>query len=154
MPYLIDGHNLIGALPDIRLDQEDDEVRLIERLRTFCRSTRKQAEVYFDRAAPGGAGRFRHGAVTAVFVPPGSTADAAIARRLSQLGRTAPNWIVVSSDRAVQADARAARARVVSSQVFAGELAAANSPTPGGEITLDDDEVDEWLRLFGEDAES
>jgi predicted RNA-binding protein with PIN domain len=153
MPYLIDGHNLIGALPDIRLDEEDDETRLIERLAAFCRKKQKQVEVYFDKAAPGRAGKFRLGAVTAIFVTSGSTADAAIARRLDQLGRTARNWIVVTSDNAVQSAARSARARIVSAQAFSVELDAVDSRDPGEEIKFEDDEVDAWLRLFGEDPE-
>ena len=151
MPYLIDGHNLIGKLPDIHLDQADDEERLIERLSAFCRSSRKQVEVYFDRAAPGRAGRFRYGAVTAVFVPAGGTADAAIARRLDQLERTAGSWTVVSSDNAVQAHARAARARVMPSEQFAGLLRGGKSdPGPDREFEIAEEDLEDWLRLFGE----
>ena len=35
MSLIIDGHNLIGILPDIQLDQPDDERRLLERLRAY-----------------------------------------------------------------------------------------------------------------------
>ncbi len=35
MSLIIDGHNLIGILPDIQLDQPDDEPRLLERLRAY-----------------------------------------------------------------------------------------------------------------------
>ena len=31
MSLIIDGHNLIGILPDIHLDQPDDEIRLERR---------------------------------------------------------------------------------------------------------------------------
>lgn len=152
MPYLIDGHNLIGALPDLHLDEADDEDRLIERLRAYCVRVRKQAEVYFDQAAPGRAGRFRYGPVTAVFVAAGGTADAAIRRRLGQLGPAAANWTVVSADNAVQADARSARARVLPSGEFAGQLRDAGSdPRSDMDRKMDMDELDEWLRLFGEE---
>jgi hypothetical protein len=36
MPFLIDGHNLIGALPDLDLDDPDDEARLVERLQRLA----------------------------------------------------------------------------------------------------------------------
>ena len=151
MPYLIDGHNLIGKLPDIHLDQADDEERLIERLAAFCRTARKQVEVYFDQAAPGQAGRFRHGPVTAVFISAGGTADAAIARRVQGLGRAAQNWTVVSSDNAVQASARAGRARVMPSEQFAGLLRSGPSGSGSTRDTkLGEDELAEWLRIFGE----
>jgi predicted RNA-binding protein with PIN domain len=150
MPFLIDGHNLIGALPDLHLDEADDEVRLIERLRAYCISERKQAEVYFDRAAPGRAGRYRYGPVTAVFITAGSTADTAIRRRLGQLGRAAANWTVVSTDNAVQADARSARARVMPSGEFAGLLRETGSdPRPDRDAQMGKGELEEWLRLFG-----
>lgn len=35
MSYIIDGHNLIGVLPDIHLNQPDDEQRLLARLRGY-----------------------------------------------------------------------------------------------------------------------
>ena len=35
MPILIDGHNLIAKLPDLRLDDPDDEAKLVARLRAY-----------------------------------------------------------------------------------------------------------------------
>jgi S-adenosylhomocysteine hydrolase len=32
MPYMIDGHNLIGKLPDISLDDPNDEALLVQKL--------------------------------------------------------------------------------------------------------------------------
>ena len=52
MPYLIDGHNLIGKLGDIQLHALDDERALIELLKTFCRQNSKNVEVFFDNAPP------------------------------------------------------------------------------------------------------
>ncbi|MBL7161754.1 MAG: hypothetical protein ISS57_04045, partial [Anaerolineales bacterium] len=80
----------------------------------------------------------------------------AIQARLDKLGRGASTWIVVSSDRQVQAAARAVHARVIKSEDFAAELAAQNIEQFSGietsaEINISPDEVDEWLRLFGRD---
>ncbi len=47
MPLLIDGHNLIGRLPDLRLDDPDDEAKLVARLRTYCARTRKRITAVF-----------------------------------------------------------------------------------------------------------
>ncbi|HUF36959.1 MAG TPA: NYN domain-containing protein [Anaerolineales bacterium] len=152
MPYIVDGHNLIGRLPDIHLSEIDDEDRLIERVAAFCRVERKRAEIFFDRAAPGRSGRFRQGPVTSVFVPSGETADAAIARRLDQLKKDARNWTVVSSDAAVQASARNAGAQVLPSENFAGRLNTPGSASgPEKESNLAEGELEEWLRLFGEE---
>src|SRR4026207_107874 len=98
MPYLIDGHNLIPKL-GLRLDSMDDEMELIPFLQEFCRRERKQVDVYFDGAPPAQAGTRKLGAVTAHFVRLGTTADDAIRTRLKTLGKSAKNWVVVSSDR-------------------------------------------------------
>ena len=126
MPYLIDGHNLIASLPDIQLDDPDDEVRLIERLSKFCARVGKEATVYFDRSALGLQDPIRLGSVTARFVIEPQTADQAIASHLRHLGGEAGNWSVVSSDHAVQRAAKHAGARVLNSKEFSYLL----NPTP------------------------
>ena len=149
MPYLIDGHNLIPKL-GLRLDSIDDETELIAILQEFCRLEQRQVEVFFDGAPTGRAGSRKQGAVTAHFVRLGSTADAAIGSRLKKLGKSARNWTVVSSDRQVQANARAAHAEVTSSDSFAGMLKQArrSAPKPDSDRKVPPQEVDEWLKLF------
>lgn len=152
MPYLIDGHNLIPRL-GLSLRAADDELQLIARLQAFCRVRRKQVEVYFDGAPPGQAGTRTVGPVTAHFVRQGSTADEAIRRRLHRLGRAARNWIVVSSDHAVQAAARAVGAQALESEAFAAQVieAAREAPaTATGNGKLSAEEVEAWLKVFRE----
>jgi len=149
MPYLIDGHNLIPKL-GLRLDSVDDEMELISLLQEFCRLERRQVEVFFDGAPFSQAGSRKLGLVTAYFVRQGTTADDAIRDRLKKLGRSAKNWTVVSSDRQVQANARAAHAEVTSSDSFAGMLKHArnSAPKPGSDGKVSAEEVEEWLKLF------
>ena len=151
MPYLIDGHNLIPKL-GLRLDSIDDETELINTLQEFCRLERRQVEVFFDGAPAAQAGTRKQGAVTAHFVRLGDTADNAIRSRLKKLGRSAKNWIVVSSDRQVQAEAHAAHAEVVSSDAFAALVKHArdSAPKPNAERKLSPKEVDDWLKFFEE----
>ena len=151
MPYLIDGHNLIPKL-GLRLDSIDDEMELIAILQEFSRMEHRQLEVFFDGAPIHQAGTRKLGSVTAHFVRLGNTADDAIRNRLKQLGKSAKNWSVVSSDRQVQAEAAAARAEVISSDSFAGMLKQAHqsAPKPGNERKLSPQEVADWLRLFEE----
>jgi predicted RNA-binding protein with PIN domain len=150
VPYLIDGHNLIPKL-GLRLDSIDDEMELIAILQEFCRIERRQVEVYFDGAPTPQAGTRKLGAVSAHFVRLGATADSAIRSRLKKLGRSAKNWIVVSSDRQVQAEARAAHAEVLSSESFAKVLEQARNSAPKStdEHKLSQKELDDWLKLFG-----
>jgi predicted RNA-binding protein with PIN domain len=152
MPYLIDGHNLIPRVPGLSLAAIDDEDQLLALMGKFCLQQNTRAEVFFDKAPPGHIGRRSHGRVTAVFVREGSTADAAIERRLLRLKGDAPNWKVVSSDREVQRAAHRARAKVIPADEFARELVAGSTT---GAVEGNDEkpapvpeETEEWLEIF------
>jgi len=149
VPYLIDGHNLIPKL-GLRLDALDDELELAAILQEFARLNRRTVEVYFDGAPAGHAGTRNLGTVRAHFVRLGQSADDAIRARLQKMGRSAKEWVVVSSDREVQDAARAAQAQALTSEEFAkllkplGEIA----PKTGDDKVLSKNEVEEWMRLF------
>ncbi len=150
MPYLVDGHNLIPKV-GLRLDAPDDELELVALLQEFCRLHRKQVEVYFDGAPAAQAGTRSLGTVKATFVHAGTTADAAIARRLRSLGAAARNWTVVSSDHQVQAAARAVHAEALPSEAFARmlqQIPRTETPASLRDRSLSPAEVDEWLNLF------
>jgi predicted RNA-binding protein with PIN domain len=151
MAYLIDGHNLIPKVPGISLQDIDDELKLIEWLQRFSRLRRKQVEVYFDLAPAGFSSQRSYGQVKAHFVRQGTTADQAIQARLTRMGKAARNIIVVSSDRQVQASARAAQAHFISSEAFAFELLnlpEEKSNRPQEEPSLTEQEVADWEELF------
>lgn len=150
MPYLIDGHNLVPKM-GLRLDAPDDEMQLLALIQDFMRLKRRDAHLYFDGAPAGHAGSKRYGAVQVHFVPAESTADAAIKLHIRRLGAAARNWTVVTSDRAIQVEARSAHARVMSSEEFASELRNTGE-SPAGRASQrppSESEVEEWLRLFG-----
>jgi uncharacterized protein len=151
MVILIDGHNLIPHVPGMSLTDPDDEDRLVQVLQEYCRARRRSVEVYFDRAPINQAGGRRFGQVKAVFVRDGITADEAIMARLSTLGRKARNAQVVSSDRQVQQAARAAHARVISSQEFSVDLQSLMTEEPSLDPRnrlLSEDELTAWEALF------
>lgn len=151
MPYLIDGHNLIPKV-GLRLDSPDDEMQLIAILQEFARLSRREVQVYFDGAPAGQARSKRFGAVTAHFVRSGSSADAAIKAQIRRLGRAARNWTVITSDRVIQAEARAAHANVIPSDEFAWQLNRLRraAERPAGEAEISAEEITEWLNLFGD----
>jgi predicted RNA-binding protein with PIN domain len=156
MPYLIDGHNLIPHLPGLDLETPDDEQQLIELLQEFCRLARKEVEVFFDNAPPGQPSARSFGSVVARFVRAGATADQAIQRRLERLGRAARNYLVVSSDRQVQAAARSFHAQVITAEDFALQIQrtlaeAEKTASLSDAVPLSQEELQDWLRLFGED---
>jgi hypothetical protein len=153
MPYLIDGHNLIPKI-GLRLDSFDDETELAHRLNEFCRLSRKTGlEIYFDNAPAGQPETRRYGQITAHFVRRPLIADEAIRLRLKKLGKAAKNWSVISSDHRVQAEARAAGAKVISSDEFAAtviDTLRVGPPASEHKSILTEREVEEWERLFSE----
>ena len=152
MPYLIDGHNLIPKL-GLRLDSPDDEMDLAAILQEFARLKRQQVEVYFDGAPIGHAGTRNLGTIRAHFIRLGQTADNAMRARLNKMGKSAKNWIVVSSDREVQSAARVNQAQYISSDEFVKILRETHSSA--SKVTTTDkkisaQEVEDWLKLFND----
>lgn len=151
MPYLIDGHNVVAALPDLELDDPDDEAKLVLKLRSWAGRTGRKAVVVFDGGLPGGLSRtLSGGGLKVIFAArKHSTADRIIQARLRRM-RDAGNWTVVSSDREVLASAHAAGARVLTSQEFVGEMAPPRRVEPEKPQAPSSEEVEAWLEVFGE----
>jgi len=157
MPYIIDGHNLIGQMPELSLAEIEDEQQLIEILKEFCLREQRSAEVFFDNAPPGVPRTRNYGRLSAFFSRAGKSADQAIAERLHRLGKEARNWTVVSSDRQVQAMAKAMRAKVLSASEFARQLRHTTS-RPKTQIhdktepsDVNSEELNYWLKVFKND---
>ena len=150
MKFLIDGHNLIGQMPDIRLDDPDDEARLVQHLRHFARSGRHQITVIFDAGSPGETGNLSRGPVKVVFAPTGSSADRLIIRRLPRI-RDRQSWLIVTSDRQILSAASERHLRTERSEDFAARLRAHPAESDAAdprEPHLSEGEIEMWLRHF------
>ena len=157
MPYIIDGHNLVAALPSLDLSDLDDERKLVEMLQSFCSRTNRRATVYFDRGSPGREPRIKSGRVDVRFVRLPRTADDAIREHLRKLDKEAPNWTVVSSDREVCSAAHHSGASVFDSVAFAQTISSEVSPFTENEKPqqpLSDKDITDWEKLFNEGGES
>jgi predicted RNA-binding protein with PIN domain len=151
MPYLIDGHNLIGCLPDIHLDDPEDEVLLIRKLSDYFKRKGISGTVYFDKRGPGMERERSYGRVKVEFATSPNTADSAIRRRLRQHKKSASNYIVVSSDHQVQESARRAGARIMDSSEFAHQLGGSPPNSEENEkphAPLSPQDVKQWQNLF------
>lgn len=149
MPYLIDGHNLIGRMPDLELADPEDERKLIARLRAYLGRVHKQAMVIFDKGLPGGAAQWSDHILEVRFAAAPKTADELIIDRVRR-SRNPRGLTVVTSDAAVAQAVRQAGAQVRDARVFARALA---TPPPGAsakETGLSATEVAEWEQLFGD----
>jgi hypothetical protein len=149
MLFLIDGHNLIGQTPGLRLDDPDDEQKLVELLRAHLVHLNKKGVVFFDRGEPGGATKWSNNVLQVRFARPPKTADAMILERLRQ-ERDPRGVIVVTSDQAVKRAAQRTGANVKSSRQFAQEMRTPSARPKQKESGLSTTEVEAWEKEFME----
>ena len=123
MHYLIDGHNLIAKIPDIDLNDPNDEIELILRLKSWAAASRKRkVTVYFDGGLPGGVEqRLSTSDIKVIFAPEGKTADSFIIKRIRKLQNPA-EYTLVTSDQQIIADAEKRRLPYVRSEKFAAKM--------------------------------
>lgn len=151
MPFLIDGHNLIGQIPSLSLTDPHDEAKLVERLKKYMARHGKRCTVVFDAGLPGGPSRdLSTASVRVIFAHGGTSADAIIHERIREI-KDPGGWTIISADREIVNAARRYRIRVVSPAEFARSLDGPAMPQadddPNPRLTAA--EVDEWLRMFG-----
>lgn len=154
MAYLIDGHNLIGQLPDLSLTDPNDEALLVQKLLSFVARTKAHCVVVFDAGLPGGTSKMSTRHVKVVFAPSRSSADRVLMERIRQ-EKQPQDWTVVSNDNEVLAEGRRRRMQTMTAAQFAGSLRRPAPATPPGRdeavhVQVSAAEVEEWLRIFGE----
>ena len=155
MHWLIDGHNLIGHMPNLQLSDPPDKQKLVEQLRRFRAKTGHRLTVIFDSGGGFRLGQTKkQGGIAVQFAGTGKTADQLLVRRLRRL-KNPQATTVVTSDRAVQQAAQRAGVRVLESGPFARKLTASppSSVSDQGaeaDVRLSPEEVDEWLSLFNQ----
>ncbi len=152
MALLIDGHNLIGAgvFDDIALSDEDDEAKLVARLKVWRSRYRGNITVIFDRGVPGGRDRTLSGAgVEVVFASDPAEADDLIRRRLR---RSPHNLELVSNDAKLVAAALSYGVSTVSGAEFVERFTFADAEVEErgteADVALSEDEVNAWMEQF------
>jgi len=161
MPLLIDGHNLIGQSPDLKLSDPNDEAKLIRRLKQYAARTEKQITVIFDHGrhvdfAQLWDSQEQHGSVVARWAQVGRQADDVI-RDIVGTTKDRRGLTVVTSDGAVASFVRACGVRVLSSSEFHKEMQHALGQQFQPEAKparTSTSEVDEWLKVFKEPTRS
>ncbi|NOR15036.1 MAG: hypothetical protein GQ544_04980 [Candidatus Aminicenantes bacterium] len=126
MPYLIDGNNLIGHMPDLNLKNRVDRYRLLSRLLNFQRVKNTRVILVFDgppddNFAPE---KFQGIPFSVRFPTIDENADMVIQDIISQ-ETDRRQFFVVSSDREIQRYAHASGAKSVKCEQFLRELKAA-----------------------------
>jgi predicted RNA-binding protein with PIN domain len=158
MPILIDGHNLIGQLPQINLSDPDDEAQLVMLLRRYAtRRKGRKVVVVFDGGVYGHPDNLNGYGIETHFAKSPSDADTMLIKRIRAIKRR-DEWQVVTSDRAVAGEAEARGIPVVSSQLFAKRLMALHQPnasvqTKRNDRPLSKEEIAMWMEIFGIDED-
>jgi uncharacterized protein len=116
---LVDGHNLIGQLQDLSLEDPQDEAKLTMAVKRYCMRARMKATIIFDNGMPGGVSKqLSNSDVTVIFAPSGTSADSLLMRRAREIGNL-KNMIMVTSDRRIARLAFAYGIETMASEEFA-----------------------------------
>lgn len=156
MPLLIDGHNLIGKMPDMKLSDPDDEDKLIARLKKYVARTKKRVTVVFDPPKQSEwfawtDDRYEQPNLEIIFVTMGRKADDKIRERITQT-KDKQGLVLVTSDSAVVNFARQCGVKNVrSSESFAEELREMlKPPAPSEKPGITQADLEEWQKVFPE----
>jgi predicted RNA-binding protein with PIN domain len=150
MAWIIDGHNLIGTLPDVDLADPDDEAELLARLRTYRSQTGESLIVFFDSGdLPSRFGSPSSAGVLVKFAAPGQTADDAIVDYL-RARREPGQYAVVTNDHELQWRAKNAGASVIAASEFATRLAPRPHRVPRPEEKEPDPHDPTYADLYAE----
>jgi hypothetical protein len=147
MPFIIDGHNLIGQMPGLSLADPDDEQKLVMLLRGYLLRARKKGTVVFDRGQPTGQGSLSNSTLTVRFARPPRTADEVIVE-LVRADRNPRGLTVITSDARLQAAVRERGATVREAASFARAMSATPARPSQKEQGLTSAEVEVWEQEF------
>jgi predicted RNA-binding protein with PIN domain len=155
MPYLIDGNNLIGNMPDLSLRNRVDRYRLLMRLLNFQQFKNTRIILVFDGPPDDNFSSEKfQGIPFSVRTPPiGENADMVIQDIISQ-ETDLRQFFVVSSDREIQRYARASGAKSLKCEEFMRELKAARREhRESAEMEKQEEfpsplEVKHWAEIF------
>lgn len=157
MQYLIDGHNLIGKMPDIDLSDPDDEIQLILRLRSWTAvSAKRKVTVYFDGGIPGGKDvNLSSSQVKVIFANQGRIADSYLIAHLNRV-KNPSEYQLITSDQEIIKAATKRKINHMRSEKFVEYMDEQwQDYLPQPTITDDNDrelseiEINEWLNIFG-----
>lgn len=160
MPYLIDGNNLIGHMPNLELDDPGSKRRLVEQLAIFQAAKKTKVILVFDGPMdPDLFGdQVRKKKFTILWPNMDENADSIIkkqVRKQTDLRR----FYVVSNDREIQTFARKKRAKTIDCKEFQKRLRKAlkeyreSRSMNKTDIVLTSLELDHWMDIFGSSDE-
>ncbi len=164
MHYIIDGHNLIGKMPDISLKDPNDEIKLTMRIKSWvAESKKREVTLFFDGGLQGiTMNRMSSHNLKVLFAPSGKTADSLIISHMRKL-KNPREYTLVTSDREIIGHAKSLRIRSLLSEEFIEHMGFVfkeqsekapkvkkETPSEKPDVgKISDADVQEWLDLFG-----
>lgn len=155
--YIIDGYNLLHAVPVLKKALSRDAIGAREQLIALvARQTVRRkfrCTIVFDGTSPAGKHPpAPHSPVHVVYSSP-LTADAGI-RAMIEKSKQRTNLVIISSDHEILNHARACSCTTHTSKYFSAWLFEGDDAAEEKDQTsLSKREVDEWLKIFGREPE-
>lgn len=158
MPYIIDGNNLIGSSPDIKLDDPEARRKIFEFIKRYQESRKNNIILVFDGEPDVSLhGNINSSKFTIRYPNMGESADEVI-RKIMNGYHQFQDVILVTSDRELKTFARNKGAKTVNSIEFYYELKRTYRHSGKKEekmkrinTRLSDTEVDQWMKIFDQD---
>jgi predicted RNA-binding protein with PIN domain len=152
--YILDGYNIIHAIPSLKRtlvhDAESAREMLIHSAGQFCITKKIRCTIVFDGIAPDNYRKGpSHAPIHVVYSSP-LTADAKI-KQMIEHSKNRSLLVIISSDREILRYAQVCSCQSHTSKHFAHLLADTDdNVTEKSDAPLSPSQLDEWLRIFGE----
>ncbi len=158
MSIIVDGYNYIGRSHELKLDDPTARDKVIYLMGQYCGRVKKTLTLVFD-------GNYfvhhvnrkrRYGRVTVIYTSPIYTADHAIKKMIkNQENRRRQSMLVVSSDNDILEYAKLHGTQISKSEDFeilVYQKLAEERKIDRVNVRITEEEVQEWLKIFGPDA--
>jgi predicted RNA-binding protein with PIN domain len=160
MPYLIDGSNLIGHSPHLKLADPQSKRRLVAQLAIFQETKRTKLILVFDGPPDHElvGEKFQRKELSILWPDMDESADTVI-KRWVEKQTDLRHFYVVSSDREIKSFAKESGAKAMDCEEFHKLLKATlkefkeTNAMNKEDISLSPLEVDQWQKIFGDPDE-
>ena len=152
--YIIDGYNVIHAIPTLKKtlahNAESSRELLIHSVAQLTHKKKFRCTIVFDGTAPANSPRQSpHAPVHVIFSFPFS-ADAKI-KTMIEHSKQRPQLVIISSDNEIMNFAKVCSCQTHTSKYFSNLLSESDDIiTEKSDVPLSTFQIDEWLKIFGE----
>jgi predicted RNA-binding protein with PIN domain len=168
MNILVDGHNLLHLIPSLKRKMHDNhsaaKEELVALLLSNFRKRNDEITIFFDNQKAVNNLRQNYRGIHIAYAPPGKTADDLIVAETEKLTKSNSAAIVYTNDRGlkqrvsqqyiyVKSNSDLARDLKRSHPASGSEIASQHPPEKNANQKLNQNEVDEWMKLFADNGD-